>query len=161
MSRASPTPGAKSYMGRTVLDTDRHVPYFFTFISNKLSNSASALYRKQFRIGITEWRVMSVLASKPNINGNQVASYLGTDKAAISRSLRRLEKLRWVSLSQDKNDSRSRTIQLSSAGLTAHDEIIKVALDREKRLLSTLSAEEREIFIRCLQKLRGAVGKEV
>jgi DNA-binding MarR family transcriptional regulator len=144
-------------MGRTVLDTERYVPYFLTFLSNKLSTSTSALFRKHFRIGVAEWRVMSVLASKPNINANQVASCLGTDKGAVSRSVQRLERLGWISVCQSEEDNRVRTIELSPAGLAVHDQIITIALEREKRLLSSLTADEREALIRCLHKLRNAV----
>ncbi len=157
MARASLSPGARSYKRRTVLDTEKHVPYFLTFISNKLSASASALFRKRFKIGVAEWRVISVLASKPNINANQVAAYLGADKGAISRSVQRLEELGWIALSRSENDNRSWTIGLSPVGLTAHDQIIKIALERERKLLSSLTAGERETFIRCLHKLRNAV----
>lgn len=157
MARAPHSSGAKTFKGRTVLDSDRHVPYFLTFISNKLSTSASALYRQRFKIGVAEWRVISVLASKPGIRANQVAAYLGTDKGAISRSVQRLDRLGWISLSQSENDSRSWTIDLSPAGLAMHDQIIDIALERERRLLSTLTADEREVFIRCLHKLRSAV----
>ena len=149
--------GAKSHMGRTVLDTERYVPYFLTYLSNKLSTSASALFRKHFKIGVAEWRVMSVLASKPNIKANQVASYLGTDKGAVSRSVQRLEWLGWISVCQSEDDNRVRTIELSPAGLAAHDQIIAIALEREKRLLSSLTPDEREALIRCLHKLRRAV----
>src|SRR5262245_12190948 len=100
MPRAPLWSGAKCHMGRTVLDTERYVPYFLTFISNKLSTSASALYRRRFKIGVAEWRVMSILASKPNIKANQVAMHLGTDKGAISRSVQRLEALGWICVSQ-------------------------------------------------------------
>jgi DNA-binding MarR family transcriptional regulator len=147
----------KRIQGRKVLDTEQHVPYFFTFISNKLSNNASALYRSRFNIGITEWRVMSVLASKPNIHANQIAAFLGTDKAAISRSLKRLEELKWIKPSTTQIDRRSRTIQLSAAGLAVHDQIIEIALEREKELLAVLTPEEQRLFVGFLQKIRNAV----
>jgi DNA-binding MarR family transcriptional regulator len=147
----------KKFQGRVVLDTEQHVPYFFTFISNKLSNDASALYRSRFNIGITEWRVMSVLASKPDIHANQIAAFLGTDKAAISRSLKRLEELKWINPSPTQIDRRSRTIRLSSAGFTVHDEIIELALQRERKVLSVLSPEDQKTFIRILKRIRDAV----
>lgn len=157
MPRAPHWSGARSYRGRTVLDTERYVPYFLTYLSNKLSTGASALFRKQFKIGVAEWRVISVLASKPNVKANQVAAYLGTDKGAVSRSVQRLERLGWISAFQSEDDNRARTLALSPAGLAVHDQIITIALEREKRLLSSLTAEEREALIRCLHKLRTAV----
>lgn len=147
----------KGHQGRVVLDTERHVPYFFTFISNKLSSTASAHYRRSFNIGITEWRIMSVLASMPGIHASRIAALLGTDKAIVSRGLKRLEELKWIKLSSTQIDRRSRTLQLSAAGLAVHDQIIEIALKREKKLLAALSPEEQKTFIRLLQKIRNTV----
>src|ERR1700742_3831444 len=41
------------------LDLDRYVPAFVTFIANKLSNSASSVYQRNFGINVTEWRIMT------------------------------------------------------------------------------------------------------
>ena len=52
-----------------MLDLDRYVPAFITFIANKLSNSATAFYQKNFGVNVTEWRIMSLLAIEPGIPG--------------------------------------------------------------------------------------------
>src|SRR5207237_1093820 len=41
-----------------LLDLDRYVPAFITFIANKLSNSATVFYQKNFGVNVTEWRIM-------------------------------------------------------------------------------------------------------
>jgi DNA-binding MarR family transcriptional regulator len=140
-----------------VLDLDRHVPYFFTYISNRLSRGASDTYRKHFGIGITEWRVMGVLAGLPNITANQIISAIGFDKGAVSRSLHELERQRLVISEPDPTDNRSRIIRLSKTGDALHDRIIVAALAREERLLSTLSPQEHETLIVCLRKMRANV----
>ncbi|HEX7855350.1 MAG TPA: MarR family winged helix-turn-helix transcriptional regulator [Sphingobium sp.] len=142
---------------RVTLDLDRHVPYFFTYISNKLSRGASDTYRKHFGLGITEWRVMGVLAGMPDISANQIISAIGLDKGAVSRGLHVLEQERLVTSEPDPKDNRSRIMRLSKSGNALHDRIIVAALAREKRLLSTLSPEEVEILIVCLRKLRANV----
>ena len=38
------------------LDLERYVPAFITFIANKLSNSATAFYQREFGVNVTEWR---------------------------------------------------------------------------------------------------------
>jgi DNA-binding MarR family transcriptional regulator len=144
-------------VGRPVLDLDRHVPYFFTHISNRLSRGASETYRKHFGLGITEWRVMGVLAGMPNITANQVINAIGLDKGAVSRSLGVLEKDRLVKSEPDPRDKRSRLMRLSRAGEALHDRIIVAALAREERLLSPLSPAEIEGLIVCLRKMRAVI----
>ncbi|MFT6668812.1 MAG: DNA-binding MarR family transcriptional regulator [Afipia broomeae] len=77
--------GASETRRRKTLNSERHVPYFFDYISNKLSNSA----RKRFNLGVSEWRIMSVLASTPKLSAHQLSSMLGIDKGAINRSLQK------------------------------------------------------------------------
>lgn len=142
---------------RATLDLDRHVPYFFTYISNRLSRGASDTYRKHFGLGITEWRVMGVLAGMPNISANQIINAIGLDKGAVSRSLHVLEEQRLVTSEPDPKDNRSRIMRLSKSGDALHDRIIVAALAREDRLLSCLSPQETESLIVCLRKLRANV----
>ncbi|MES2166131.1 MAG: MarR family transcriptional regulator [Pseudomonadota bacterium] len=149
--------GAVTVDGHKVLDLERHIPYFFTYISNKLSRGASDTYRKHFGIGITEWRVMGVLAGLPNISANSIINAIGLDKGAVSRSLDALDKEGLTTSVPDPNDNRSRLIKLSRAGQNLHDKVIEAALEREERLLSNLTPEEVETLIVCLRKIRATV----
>ena len=47
------------------LDLENYVPAFLTWIANKLSSSASLIYRRRFGVGIVEWRIMALLAVEP------------------------------------------------------------------------------------------------
>ena len=50
MHKRAVRPGGKVVSGRTVLDLNRHIPYFFTYITNRLSRGASDTYREHFGI---------------------------------------------------------------------------------------------------------------
>jgi DNA-binding MarR family transcriptional regulator len=149
--------GGRLVDGRLVLDLERHVPYFFTHISNRLSRGASRTYLKHFGIGITEWRVMGVLAGEPDLSANQVSQAVGLDKAAVSRSLQVLVRKEIVRTTDDPTDNRSRTLALTASGLALHDRIIAVAFERERLLLECLTEEQREAFIIALRRLREQV----
>lgn len=159
MRRRQDSSGGRWAGDRLVLDLERHVPYFFTHISNRLSRGASRLYLRHFGIGITEWRVMAVLAGTPSLNAHHVSAAVGLDKAAVSRSVQVLVKRGFVGMTEDPNDSRSRTLVLTPAGLEVHDRIIVLALERERILLSCLTPEEQEAFIAALRKIRAQVPK--
>ena len=157
---ASPMAKPKSSKKRTerrLLDLDRHVPYFFTNISSRLSRGASQTYLKYFGVGITEWRVIAVLALMPNISANQICAAVGLDKAAVSRSLQTLERRGLVAMTDDPLDNRSRSLALTAAGDDLHDRIIEVALEREMRLLSCLTPDEVEGLVLALRKIRAQV----
>ena len=139
-------------MGPT-LDLDRYVPAFITFIANKLSNSATAFYQKQFGVNVTEWRIMSLLAIEPGIPASRICHVIGFDKGPVSRTLAGLEKRGLVSIRTDPNDGRTHSISLTTKGRTIHDKVIVAAFERERRLLSCLTKDEREVLIDLLRRL--------
>ncbi|MDA9425598.1 MULTISPECIES: MarR family winged helix-turn-helix transcriptional regulator [Bradyrhizobium] len=140
------------------LDLDRYVPAFITFIANKLSNSATAFYQKQFGVNVTEWRIMSLLAIEPGIPASRICHVIGFDKGPVSRTLAGLEKRGLVSIRTDPNDGRTHSISLTARGRTIHDKVIVAAFERERRLLSCLGKDEREVLIDLLRRLHENLG---
>lgn len=140
------------------LDLDRYVPAFITFIANKLSNGATAFYQKQFGVNVTEWRIMSLLAIEPGIPASRICHVIGFDKGPVSRTLAGLEKRGLVSIRTDPNDGRTHSISLTARGRATHDKVIIAAFERERRLLSCLSKDEREMLIDLLRRLHENLG---
>ena len=155
-TRSRPKP-APTDVGPT-LDLDRYVPAFVTFIANKLSNSATAFYQREFGVNVTEWRIMSLLAIEPGIPASRICHVIGFDKGPVSRTLAGLEKRGLVSIRTDPNDGRTHSISLTAKGRTTHDRVIVAALERERRLLSCLSKDEREVLIDLLRRLHENLG---
>ena len=142
---------------KLALDLDRHVPYFFTNISIRLSRGASRLYLKNFGIGITEWRVIASLVAIPHCGPTQICQAVGLDKSAVSRSLKMLEAGGYVRTSADPRDTRVQNVHLTKEGQGLHDKVIAVALERERILLSCLTEGEAEALISTLRKIREQV----
>src|SRR5436305_4082334 len=83
------------------LDLGRYVPAIITFIANKLSNSATAFYQRQFGVNVTEWRIMSLLAIEPGIPASRICSGIGFDKGPVSRTLALMKKRRLIAIESD------------------------------------------------------------
>jgi len=141
-----------------MLDLDRYVPAFITFIANKLSKSATALYQRKFGVNVTEWRIMSLLAIEPGIPAARICHVIGFDKGPVSRTLGAMEKRGLVMIRSDPNDGRTHAISLTAKGRATHDRVIAAALDRERRLLSCLSRDEQEALIDLLRRLHENLG---
>jgi DNA-binding MarR family transcriptional regulator len=139
--------------GGTVLDLTSYVPALLTFVSNKLTRSGSALYRRHFGVGITEWRILAMLAVEPSIPATRICQVIGFDKGPVSRSLALMEGRGLVTIRPDEADTRRRLATLTPAGRALHDRIIVVALERERRLLSCLTAEQRSTLVEVLNLL--------
>ena len=140
------------------LDLERYVPAFITFIANKLSNSATVFYQRNFGVNVTEWRIMSLLAIEPGIPASRICSVIGFDKGPVSRNLAMLQKRGLVVIRTSPDDGRTHAIALTARGRAVHDKVIVAALERERRLLSCLKKDEREVLVDLLRRLHENLG---
>ena len=141
-----------------LLDLDRYVPAFISFIANKLSNSATVFYQRNFGVNVTEWRIMSLLAIEPGIPASRICSVIGFDKGPVSRNLSVLQKRGLVAIRTAPDDGRTHAISLTPRGRAIHDKVIMAAFERERRLLSCLKKDEREVLIDLLRRLHENLG---
>ena len=151
MTRPPPT---LSRGGRAVIDTDRYIPYFLAAVNNALSRSASAQYRRAFGLGIGEWRVISMLAIEPGIPAARICEVISLDKAAVSRSLNRLDHMGYLVATPSPSDPRRRAWSLNPAGLALHDRILETALAREEQLIQGTDPADLQTFLRVMRQMR-------
>ncbi len=156
--RAGPTAPDDTRISANALNLDNYVPAYLTYLAGKISNSASATYRPQFGIGITDWRIMALLAIEPWISAGRICDVVGLDKAAVSRSVRGMKAAGIVDLQRDGGDDQVRqSIALTRKGLKLHDRIVKISLARERQLLRGFSAAERKLLINFLSRMHAQV----
>lgn len=156
--RRSPTAEPAAAGDGPLLDLDRYVPAFITFIANKLSNSATVFYQRNFGVNVTEWRIMSLLAIEPGIPASRICNVIGFDKGPVSRNLAMLQKRGLVVIRTSPDDGRTHAISLTARGRTVHDKVIMAAFERERRLLSCLKKDERELLIDLLRRVHENLG---
>jgi len=152
---ARPAAANKTAGSGQVLDLDRYVPALITFIANKLSRSATVLYQKRFGVNVTEWRILALLAIEPAISAARICYVIGFDKGPVSRTTAMMEESGLVTIRTDENDGRTHAISLTAKGRATHDQVIALALERERRLLSCLRKDEREALINLLGRIHG------
>src|ERR1700720_4769730 len=84
-----------------LLDLNRYVPAFVTFIANKLSNSATVFYQRNFGVNVTDSRICHVI---------------GFNKGPVSRTLATMQKRGLVTIRTAPDDGRSHSISLTARG---------------------------------------------
>lgn len=136
-----------------VVDLERYVPAFLTWIANKLSRGASQHYLRVFDVGIETWRCLVLLAIHGSISAQQVSRVIGMDKGSVSRCFKTMQDKGFITLSLDKEDGRVRRATLTKKGRQVHDGILGIALERERVFLEVLTDAERETLIGLLQRL--------
>lgn len=141
------------------LDLERYVPALLVFISNKLTHGSAPVYRRRFGVGVSEWRVLAMLAVEPRIPAQRICQVIGFDKALVSRVVRQLAARGLASVLPDKRDSRRSFIALTAKGRKLHDRVLAVALERERILLSDLAPGEVDQLIGLLHRLHARIGE--
>ena len=135
---------------------DAFIPAALTLLAQKITTTASAAYRPRFGVGITDWRIIALLAGEPWIAPVKICETTGLDKAAVSRSLHYLVESGLVELPSGETNRRRLPLALTARGLALHDEIVAVAQLREARLLEGFSAAERAQLQDFIARMRRA-----
>jgi DNA-binding MarR family transcriptional regulator len=139
------------------LDLRTYVPAFIAFLSYKLSRGASRLYQMHFGVTTIDWRIIALLAEEPAISGQRICRVIGLDRASVSRSLTALHGRRLVRFSPS-DDARERLVTLTPDGIDLYGRIARIALERERRLLSCLTADERKTLVGLLERVHANIG---
>lgn len=136
-----------------VVNLEHYVPAYLTWIANKLSGGASQHYLAAFGVGIETWRCLVLLASEPTVSAQQISRLVGMDKGSVSRCFKSMQASKLINLNLSETDGRIRLASLTAKGRRLHDQILGVALERERVLLATLSAREQETLVKLLRRL--------
>src|SRR6201984_2124614 len=139
-------------MSRQLINHEKYVPALINFVGNKLATGASNAYRREFGIGVTEWRILSLLAVEDTCSAQQICQFFDLDKGLVSRTTKSLVKNGVVRVAAQAGGGK-RAIILTKAGRVLHDRVIKLALKREKVLLACLSEKETDVLIDLLRRL--------
>ncbi len=135
------------------LDLEHFLPYRLSVLSNRISQSIADTYAGRFGIAITEWRVIAVLGRHVGLSASGVAERTAMDKVAVSRALARLLERGLVQRDTHGTDRRRSVLELSEAGYRIYDEVVPLALARERALLAHFEEEDRQQLDALLSKL--------
>ncbi|MDK3017366.1 MarR family winged helix-turn-helix transcriptional regulator [Pseudodonghicola flavimaris] len=138
---------------RATLSFRRSPTVLLTFASNRFTRAAARDYQDRFGLGAMDWRMLVMLTREPGSTVSHAARTIGIDKAAVSRSLHRLQQRQLATATAEGRDSRRKSWQLTDSGRALHDRILAHALERQKRLLSGFSETELRALTGYLARL--------
>jgi len=133
------------------LDLDTYVPGLLLWLSNKVSASASQVYRERFGITVTDWRLLSFFKLYPWSTAAQACDLMGLDKGAVSRATTTLLESAWIE--SRPQGLRKIEYRVTAAGSRLHDRVYAVAMARERALLHGFNAAERKEVVRMLKRM--------
>lgn len=123
-----------------------------TFAGNRLTREATRAYQAEFDIGVMDWRMLVMMTRSPGCSVAQASRVTGIDKAAVSRSLHRLEQAGFAQAEALGEDERRKSWSLTAAGHALHAKLLPHALERQRGLLDGFSPQEVQDFTGYLQR---------
>jgi len=132
---------------------ENFLPYRLSVVTQTVSGGLSKIYASRFDLSVPQWRVMAVLGRYEPISANEVCDRTVMDKVAVSRAVQAMLRRGLVERTVDNRDRRRSALRLSKRGRSIHNEIVPMALEYERRLLESLTAEERAALDSLLKRL--------
>jgi len=93
---------------------------------------------------------MAILGNYPQLTANEICDHTNMDKVQVSRAVSALSRMGLVLKKTIRSDRRKTQIRLSAKGKRMYSQIVPIAIDSEKLLLSTFTSEEKTEFDRLL-----------
>lgn len=130
---------------------DTHLGYWLRLVSNHVSN---AFARRLDSRGVTvaEWVVLRELYERQT-SPSRLAASLGLTRGAVSKLADRLVAKRLVERAPDPGDGRAQLLALAPAGAALVPELAGLADQNDAKFFQALSAHERLLMRRSLEKL--------
>lgn len=100
-----------------------------------------------------QYGLLSILATRPNIDQFTIGEELGLDRANVAGILQRLESRKLISRVVDPENRRRKICLTTARGLALVKRYDQQMQECQKRLLSPLNAAERESFMTLLSRL--------
>jgi DNA-binding MarR family transcriptional regulator len=103
--------------------------------------------------------VLNALDRSPVRTQTALAEAIGADKTRIIGTLDELQQRGYIERRPDPDDRRVRLLEITPAGRAVKNAVQSDIQRGEERWLAELSAEERKVFLRVLERLTGAETK--
>lgn len=124
----------------SIVDPESFTPRLITLLANALVWRESNELRRRFGLGTNEWRVLSALATRPGWSATDVSTFLGMNKAIISKSVGTLQERGLIVRSA--RDHGARHLYLTPSGAEMHDAMRPISVQGEDIIQESLSHEE-------------------
>jgi DNA-binding MarR family transcriptional regulator len=86
-------------------------------LSLQIGRAFHARIAAEFDVTIAEWRIMLSLIQRTGATANEIAEEWAIEKMAVSRAVRRLERMNRITRRVNPEDRRSYTLAMTEAGI--------------------------------------------
>ena len=135
-------------------DLQAFFPYQVRVFYREVSQSIADIYVKKHGLTVYEWRVMAVLGNHQPLSASEVVQHSSLDKVQISRAIKGLMKAGLLERRVDDTDKRRVNLCLTQHGNAVFRELVPLVRQREREILSNLSADEEAMLKKLMARVR-------
>lgn len=131
------------------------IPYGYrmAFITNFYREPLLRRMEQEFGIIRPEWTVLICLSFRDGLNPRDICEITEQPRNTISRAVAALVGKGLVSRDEDPKDARRKLLHITDRGRQIYEAIMPMFVERERRMLEHLDAEERRQLDQILEKL--------
>ena len=131
--------------------------YLIQHIASVINKQADQVLQEQLGIGVSQYKILSVLEWSPRVQQKAIAKALGQTEASISRQISLLYKQQLVNKVVDMRNRRARLIKLTNKGLTLLEAADKIIRKFHNEQLSSLSNKKKSELYELLFELHTSI----
>jgi DNA-binding MarR family transcriptional regulator len=141
---------------RKGVDVTQNLSFRIIALASALGRSAATAIPDEVGISVAQWRVISVIGSRPGISFGALVRILEIDKGWISRTLAKLQQEGLVASEPDPRDKRQFMLTLSEAGVALHVKGSRISRRRQQQLEAEFTPQEYANLEKLLDRLHKA-----
>ena len=138
-------------------DLENFLPFRLHQASEAVSQSFRSIYRKEFGMTRSEWRVLAHLGQFGAMTATEIGASASLHKTKVSRAVYSLEQRRWLSRSPDQCDRRVHILSLTKSGAQAFRKLGEKAKAYNDQLTNKLGAKKMAQILELSDTLQQAV----
>ena len=140
----------------TALRLDDFTPFRLSITSNLVSETIAGTYQALFGLTIPEWRLIAVIAEEDGPTQQRIGQRTRMDKVTVSRAAIALSGRGLIERRPNAEDRRSQRLHLTPSGRDLYAQVAPKALELERRILASFTAEEMATFMALLERMDAA-----
>lgn len=137
-----------------VFDLERFLPYLLNQAAEASSRSFADVYRQEFGISRTQWRVMANLSKFGGMTASEICRISHIEKTKVSRAVGQLQDMGYLVRSRSTDDKRRENLSLTQAGQEAFEQLGARGLAYQAQLAAALGADRLKELEAILQEIR-------
>ena len=135
-----------------ILDTISCVNLQMLRASHSVLKSYDDAYRP-YGVKATQLPVLNLLSLNGLATTKEIATQTSTERSVLSRKLHVMQKNEWIEPKYIRN-TREKAYSLTEKGQELVNRVLPVRLDVQKKIMSKLSEDERDLLINLCDKLQ-------